>query len=421
MHKMGTRCTQLQLVCITCLFVSFCHQCLNWHRLHQTNNLASTSAHRNHVYTLTENVANNGQAASPMPRTVARRTSNMVAVDAERRPTMGEPMVDMSEIQPLMTRLCRTVVSYPVAASTAVAVDVIVFCHAHNKHFIRGYMYSNDSPIGASLGYYAGDSLLPRQMSIMQYMSIASTIFQIPGRAAVVDRPNKQQPQPQLELQRSRRRVGVRVLLWGCGTDVAMYRAIVERIGGSLTLLDNSPEWAEKCSRAANASVFLVKHTGTRKSHVQSVTIGADVRRRKKQQHKDYSSSSSSPKNLFVPLSAKDDPFESTELINLPAGVLSGNGSCYDVIVVDGPSGASDMDPGRSQSLYTAVRLAQQCKSDHSTHVFLHDAARTSSIVFANAFLGHDAGTSYIGDTLPRKGLKHWVVAGMNRQIIWWK
>lgn len=83
-----------------------------------------------------------------------------------------------------------------------------------------------------------------------------------------------------------------------------------------------------------------------------------------------------------------------------------------DVIVVDGPGG----DIGRSQPLYVAKRLAQSYGPNHYTHIFLHDAKRVASCTIANAIMGHDPQT-YLGNTLPRKGLKHWRIPGRNRTL----
>ena len=54
--------------------------------------------------------------------------------------------------------------------------------------------------------------------------------------------------------------------------------------------------------------------------------------------------------------------------------------------------------------------------STHYTHIYLHDASRDSEILAANMMLGHD-GATYIGNTLPRKGLKHWRVPGKTRPL----
>ena len=63
-----------------------------------------------------------------------------------------------------------------------------------------------------------------------------------------------------------------------------------------------------------------------------------------------------------------------------------------------------------------AKRLAQSYKANHYTHIFLHDASRSDNCVVANAIMGHDP-KFYLGNTLPRKGLKHWRVPGRERAL----
>lgn len=84
----------------------------------------------------------------------------------------------------------------------------------------------------------------------------------------------------------------------------------------------------------------------------------------------------------------------------------------WDVIVIDGPA----ENLGRSQPLYMAKRLAQSYGPNHYTHIFLHDAARYDNCIVANAIMGHNPAV-YMGNTLPRKGLKHWRVPGRNRPL----
>ena len=84
----------------------------------------------------------------------------------------------------------------------------------------------------------------------------------------------------------------------------------------------------------------------------------------------------------------------------------------WDVIVVDGPG----MDLGRSQPLYMAKRLAQSYGRNHYTHIFLHHASRSTNCIIANGIMGHEP-KHFIGNVLPRKGLKHWRIPGRNRPL----
>ena len=79
----------------------------------------------------------------------------------------------------------------------------------------------------------------------------------------------------------------------------------------------------------------------------------------------------------------------------------------FSVIVVDGPGAKY----GRAQSLLAALRIAYASPVGHSTHLFLHDAARPGEMLLATTLLGHDAAT-YVGNARPTKGLKWWRVAG---------
>ena len=111
---------------------------------------------------------------------------------------------------------------------------------------------------------------------------------------------------------------------------------------------------------------------------------------------------------------ASDAAFAKAKMfMHLPDRVVGNGTEPFDVIVVDGPAGHKY---GRGQSWYTAIRLAQSYGPDHHTHLFFHDATRPSSINMANKMLGHDA-SIYMGNTLPRKGLKHYRLPGIERSL----
>ena len=164
--------------------------------------------------------------------------------------------------------------------------------------------------------------------------------------------------------------------------------------------VDGHARWAEACRTKAGArEVHLVNHTGTRNSHLMRMrTLARD--------------DAGVHKSMLGTMNETErrayEKFVDTAYIALNASVIGNGTAPFDVIVVDGPQGHKH---GRVQSLFTAVRLAQSYAPAHFTHLFLHDAARGAEIEAANTLLGH-APARYLGNTLPRKGLKHWRVPG---------
>ena len=260
-------------------------------------------------------------------------------------------------------------------------------------------------------------------MGLMQYMKIASTIMSVPHkpvrlgrdgnpRAMFVDdirhyagiRLSKDAPLstscaandtcivgPRRGLKRGNE--GPSVLFWGCGRDVVLWRHIVDFLGGELAFVDNSEKWAAVCRAAGADELYVVEHTGSPEKH---------LRQMQKKVRQDGSSN-----RRGNPFFEKAGDAFALEKIALPHNLTR---RAWDVIVVDGP----DQTLGRSQSLYSAVRLAQAAHPNHYTHLFFHDSARNRQIALANAMVGHSP-RDFLGNTLPRKGLKHWRLAGDNR------
>ena len=74
----------------------------------------------------------------------------------------------------------------------------------------------------------------------------------------------------------------------------------------------------------------------------------------------------------------------------------------WNVILIDGPAGWRDVDPGRALPLCWAARLA-----DPATHVFLHDCERRLEGTFARRLL------------LPRGPWTIIPASGTTRQLLW--
>lgn len=138
-----------------------------------------------------------------------------------------------------------------------------------------------------------------------------------------------------------RERRGCALLVFGCGND-SLFWAKVNR-GGTTVFLEDNQEWIARAAVAA-ATVHQVSY-GTK---------------------------------LADWLDLLDNP--SKLKMDLPAEVGSRR---WDVIIVDGPSGYDDTQPGRMKSIYAASRLVAQ-----GGCVFVHDCERPAERAFATRFLG---------------------------------
>lgn len=52
---------------------------------------------------------------------------------------------------------------------------------------------------------------------------------------------------------------GPRVLIIGCGADVVMWRALLDFLGGSVSFVDDSQDWAEQCRDLGANNLHVVK------------------------------------------------------------------------------------------------------------------------------------------------------------------
>ncbi len=140
-------------------------------------------------------------------------------------------------------------------------------------------------------------------------------------------------------------RPGCALLVFGCGHDSLLWERINR--GGTTVFLEDNPDWAASARAGlATATVHDVRY-GTKL---------ADWRR------------------------LLDCPSELE--MDLPPEVASRR---WDVILVDGPAGHDDAQPGRMKSIYAASRLVAP-----GGRVFVHDSERPAERAFASRYLGDD-------------------------------
>jgi glycosyltransferase involved in cell wall biosynthesis len=140
-----------------------------------------------------------------------------------------------------------------------------------------------------------------------------------------------------------RERPGCALLVFGCGNDSHFWERVNR--GGTTAFLEDNPQWiADARSSLVTAVVHTVQY-GTRVSEWRQLL---------------------------------DQP--SGLIMDLPAEIVSRR---WDVILVDGPAGYSDTQPGRMKSIHAASRLVapRGC-------VFVHDCERPAEQAFAERYLG---------------------------------
>ncbi len=138
-------------------------------------------------------------------------------------------------------------------------------------------------------------------------------------------------------------RPGCALLVFGCGNDSPFWEKVNR--GGTTAFLEDNPRWAADArARLATARVHDVQ----------------------------YRTKVSEWRTLL------DQPAELA--MDLPAGIASRR---WDVILVDGPAGHSDTQPGRMQSIHAASQLVAP-----GGCVFVHDGQRPVEQAFAERYLG---------------------------------
>lgn len=140
-------------------------------------------------------------------------------------------------------------------------------------------------------------------------------------------------------------RPGCALLVFGCGHDSPLWERINR--GGTTVFLEDNPRWAARA------------RTGLATATVHDVRYGTKLA--------DW------PRLL-------DRPSELD--MDLPPEVASRR---WDVILVDGPAGHDNAQPGRMKSIYAASRLVAP-----GGRVFVHDSERPAEHAFASRYLGDD-------------------------------
>jgi len=313
------------------------------------------------------------------------------------RSVIGDPQKTVE----FMNKLCNAVIkSSPEAEGRKLGIGTVIFCFQHVLTYKRGYGYGWDNVASSDMGYYTGVDLPPYQMDMFQYSVIHAVVASIPAKSIkddleqqgskfsdVPSNYNKWKSQDQMP----RGDVGPRVLFWGCGSDTPMHSLLLEFLGGTITFIDNSPSFIEVCKKS-HPDIRLIEPSGKNQHHTSLIEnlVPSD--------------------GSGLDTDDVNDPLTESQWIEDLSGI--DHELPWDIIVIDGPA----QDLGRSQPLYMAKRLAQSYAPNHYTHIFLHDASRRENCIIANAIMGHDPSV-YMGNTLPRKGLKHWRVAGRNRKL----
>lgn len=142
-----------------------------------------------------------------------------------------------------------------------------------------------------------------------------------------------------------RQRPGCSLLVFGCGNDSHFWEKANR--GGTTVFLEDNPSWATAARAGlAAATVHAVR----------------------------YDTSLSEWWSLL------DRP--SQLAMDLPSEIDSRR---WDVILVDGPAGHADSQPGRMKSIYAASKLVAP-----GGRVFVHDCDRPAERAFASRYLGDD-------------------------------
>ena len=142
-----------------------------------------------------------------------------------------------------------------------------------------------------------------------------------------------------------RERPGWSLLVFGCGNDSPFWEKVNR--GGTTAFLEDKPKWA------------TIARAGLTTAAVHPVQYGTRVAEWRRLLHR--------PSELVM---------------DLPVEVGSRR---WDVILVDGPTGHKDDQPGRMKSIYAASTLVAP-----GGCVFVHDCERPAERAFASRYLGDD-------------------------------
>ena len=138
-------------------------------------------------------------------------------------------------------------------------------------------------------------------------------------------------------------RPGCSLLVFGCGKDSVFWEKINRN--GTTAFLEDNPEWLEAARRGLERAEAYLVHYRTRRP--------------------DWTMLMSAPSRLEL---------------DLPTAISS---RLWEVILVDGPAGYDDDQPGRMKSIYAASRLVAP-----GGCVFVHDCDRQIEREYAERYLG---------------------------------
>jgi uncharacterized protein (TIGR01627 family) len=141
-----------------------------------------------------------------------------------------------------------------------------------------------------------------------------------------------------------RRKVPCRFLVFGFGNDSYFWNKLNR--GGETIFLEDDPTWFAKVNEQYSHYASFLVHYGTRRTQWQEL-LGA-------------------PEKLMM---------------NLPEEIKMEK---FDCILVDGPQGWVDTNPGRMKSIFEASRLIKL-----NGDIFVHDCDREVEQAYCNRFLGH--------------------------------
>jgi len=155
-----------------------------------------------------------------------------------------------------------------------------------------------------------------------------------------------------------------KVLIFGLGNDSLFWSGLNR--GGLTVFIEDNQEWYKKITTLSSAIKAFLVHYDT--------------------QRKDW--------KTFL---------QNTSLLNmtLPDEIEKEK---WDVILIDGPSGWKDHEPGRMKSIFLASRLIGK-----SGDVFVHDCDREVEDAFSNKFLGTD--NLKMENRAPQGFLRHYHIA----------
>jgi len=161
-----------------------------------------------------------------------------------------------------------------------------------------------------------------------------------------------------------RRKTPCKVLIFGLGNDSLFWSGLNR--GGLTVFIEDNQEWYKKITTLSSAIKAFLVHYDTQRKDWKRFLQNASLL------------------NMTLPVEIEKEK--------------------WDVILIDGPSGWKDHEPGRMKSISLASRLIGK-----SGDVFVHDCDREVEDVFCNKFLGKD--NLKMENRAPQGFLRHYHIA----------